>query len=141
MIEYSNTKIKDFSIKQIQKLTIKSGNKTFYLEHGDRIVPEWDKYFKRMPRFINKTLYYVEKTLVTLFEMRLVGILYKRFNEKMIEKVAKKLKKNEFLVCGHSHFMEFDEKNHFINSGIIKHGIGQYITIDDGNIKLHSERY
>jgi len=139
--EYANNKVKEFSVKQLQKLTIKSGYKTFYLEHGDRIVPEWDKYFKRMPHFINKTLYYIEKTLVTLFEMRLVGILYKRFNEKMIDKVAKKLKNNEFLVCGHSHFMEFNEKNHFINSGIIKHGIGQYITIKDGEIEMHNKRY
>lgn len=139
--EYANDKAHTFSIKQTKKYTLKSGKYTFYLEHGDRIVPEWDKYFKRMPRFINKTLYYVEKTLVTLFEMRLVGFLYKKFNEKMIDKVAKQLKNNEFLICGHSHFMEFDEKNHFINSGIIKHGIGQYITIDNGKITLHNEKY
>lgn len=139
--EYSNDKAHAFSVKQTKKYTLKLGKYTFYLEHGDRIVPEWDKYFKRMPRFINKILYYVEKTLVTLFEMRVVGILYKRFNEKMIEKVAKKLKENEFLVCGHSHFMEFDKKNHFINSGIIKHGIGQYITIENGKITLHNETY
>ncbi|MDP4039939.1 MAG: metallophosphoesterase family protein [Candidatus Pacearchaeota archaeon] len=139
--EYSNKKVKEFSVKQLQKLTIKSGDKTFYLEHGDRIVPLWDKYFKRMPRIINKFLYYLERYAFSLLGIKGVGILYKRFNEKMIEKLAKKLKNNEFLVCGHSHFMEFDEKNHFINSGIIKHGIGQYITIDEGEIELHNERY
>ena len=139
--EYSNNKVKEFSVRQLQKLTIKSENKTFYLEHGDKIVPLWDKYFKRMPRIINKILYYLERNAFLLLGIKGVGILYKKFNEKMIKKVAKKLKKNEFLVCGHSHFMEFDEKNHFINSGIIKHGIGQYIIIDNGKIELHNERY
>ena len=139
--EYSNNKVKEFSVRQLQKLTIKSENKTFYLEHGDKIVPLWDKYFKRMPRIINKILYYLERNAFLLLGIKGVGILYKKFNEKMIKKVAKKLKKNEFLVCGHSHFMEFDEKNHFINSGIIKHGIGQYITIEDGEIEMHNEKY
>ena len=138
---YSNNKIREFSIKQLQKYTLKSGGKTFCLEHGDRIVPLWDKYFKRMPRFINKFLYYVEKTAFLVLGTDGVGILYKKFNEDMKNRISKKLNKNEFLVCGHSHFMELDEKNHFINSGFIKHGFGQYITIDDGKVELYNEKY
>ncbi len=139
--EYSNNKIKEFSINQQQKYILNSGGKTFYIEHGDRIVPLWDKYFKRMPRFINKFLYYVEKAAFLILGTNGVGILYKRFNVDMKNRVAKKLKKNEFLVCGHSHFMEIDEKNNFINSGIVKHGFGQYLIIDDGKITLHNESY
>lgn len=138
---YSNNKNKEFSIKQLQKYTLKSGGKSFYIEHGDRIVPLWDKYFKRMPRFINKILYFIEKAAFLFLGTNGVGILYKKFNDDMKNRVSKKLNKNELLVCGHSHFMEIDEKNHFINSGIIKHGIGQYITIEDGKITLHNETY
>jgi predicted phosphodiesterase len=139
--EYSNKKIRLFSKVQKTKHTLKSGGKTFYIEHGDSITPLWDRYFKRMPRAMNKFLYYIEKTVAILFGIEILGLLYKKFNVDMKNKVARKLKNNEFLVCGHSHFMELDEKNHFINSGMIKHGIGQYITIENGKIKLHNKRY
>lgn len=139
--EYSSNKIKAFSVNQQEKYTLNSSGKKFYIEHGDRIVPLWDKHFKRMPRFINKILYFVEKASFLILGKEGVGILYKRFNNDMKNRVAKNLKKNEFLVCGHSHFMEIDEENHFINSGIVKHNIGQYITIENGKITLHNETY
>jgi|SRR3990167_7210071 len=139
--EYSNKKIGLFSVRQQRKLKLISGNKIFFIEHGDRITPLWDKYFKRMPRIINKFLYYLEKSGVLLLGIKGLGILYRRFNDNMKKKVSISLKKNEYLVCGHSHYMEIDEKNHFINSGMIKHGIGQYITIENGKVELHNERY
>ncbi|MFH1827221.1 MAG: metallophosphoesterase family protein [bacterium] len=140
-LEYSNKKTGLFSIKQQQSFKLKSGNKTFYIEHGDKITPLWDRYFKRMPNFINKFLYYLEKAGIYTIGIKGVGILYKRFNTNMKKKVSVNLKKNEYLICGHSHYMEIDEKNHFINSGFIKHGLGQYITIENGKVKLHNEKY
>jgi len=139
--EYANKEINKFSVKQNKRLVLKSGNKTFYIEHGDRITPLWDRYFKRMPRYINKFLYYLEKLALYALGLKGIGILYRRFNDDMKNKVSRHLKTNEYLVCGHSHYMEIDEKNHFINTGFVKHGIGQYITIEDGEVTLHNDRY
>lgn len=139
--EYSNSNVALFSKIQKTKFTLQSGKYTFYIEHGDRITPLWDKYFKRMPKLLNKSLYYLEKFVVLFFGIEALGLLYKKFNKDMINKVSRKLKNNQYLICGHSHFMEYDEKNHFINTGFVKHGFGQYVTIDNGKIELHNESY
>ena len=51
---------------------------------------------------------------------------------RMIKKqLMKELKKNEFYVCGHTHSAEIDTKNRFINTGVIKDGLAQYIHISE----------
>jgi predicted phosphodiesterase len=139
--EYGNIKSNDFSIKQSYKLQIVSKEKTFYIEHGDKIVPLWDRFFEKMPKFINYFLNKLEKSIIFLFGINAIGILYKRFNEKMKNRKSKLLKHNEFLICGHTHWQEFDKSNHYINNGFVKHGIGQYVTIENGNVELHNEKY
>jgi predicted phosphodiesterase len=138
---YANNKLSEFSVRQFQNIKIISGSKTFYIEHGDKITPLWDKFFRRMPKFINIFLNNLEKMIVFLFGINVLKILYKRFNEDMKNKKSRILKDNEYLVCGHTHFMEIDKKNHYINGGFIKHGIGQYLTITDGKVELHNEKY
>ena len=138
---YAEGKASMFSIKQEYKIKIKSGNKIFFIEHGDKITPLWDKYFKRVPRFLNRFLNSLEKTIIAILGMNAIGILYKKFNDNMKKKKSSVLKNNEYLVCGHTHWMEFDEKNHYINLGFIKHGIGQYVTIENGKVEFHNEKY
>ena len=73
---------------------------------------------------------HVEKMMVKTFGPKYQTFLSK-FNQQIKDKLKKELQKDEYYVCGHTHSAEIDEKSHFINTGMIKHGLAQYLTIDD----------
>ena len=59
------------------------------------------------------------------------------------QKAIKAIKNNEFIIVGHNHWAEVDEKNHFACCGAILYGFAQYLTIDSesGKITLNEEWY
>ncbi len=138
---FSDRRVSLFSIKQTGRYKLRLGTKTFYFEHGDRIVPFYDKIFDRMPHLIAALFERLEELSVKLTGMKAIQVVYGHFNEKIKKEVASRLKKNEYLVCGHISVAQMDLQNHYINSGWIKHGIGQYVMIEDGEPTLHEERY
>ena len=44
-------------------------------------------------------------------------------------------------VCGHSHLVEFSPDKKYINNGVIRWGLGQYLIVEDGQLDLVRGRY
>jgi len=139
--KYSNINVKLFSEVQVQKYKFRSGDKTFYLEHGDRLVPLWDDYLPRYPKLLNNFMDKIEWLMFKVFGKIHLYVFFRLLNKRAKKLVRGKYKRNEYLVCGHTNFAEIDLKRNFINSGFIKHGIGQYLIVEDGEITAHEERY
>ncbi|CAN5142201.1 hypothetical protein BH09PAT2_BH09PAT2_06590 [soil metagenome] len=125
-------KSKLFSEIQTDRFKIKIGNKTFIFEHGNRLLPFGDEevFQAQIKSKLNRLSNTIEGILI-----KTLGVHYQRFLQKYNEiiktKLVKELKKNEFYVCGHTHSAEVDIKNRFINSGVIKDGLAQYIHISE----------
>lgn len=138
---YVDKRVNLFSVKQAKRYRFTSGKNTFFLEHGDRLAPLWDKFFRRMPFFILIPLDNLERFLVQIFGKAFLRFFYGRFNKKIKEKIEDYIGKNEFFIFGHIPVQEIDRKNHFINGGFIKYGIGQYLFIEEGRVTLKEEWY
>lgn len=138
---YVNNNYSLFSTQQTSLYSFSSGNKKFHVEHGDRLVPMWDSLFERMPWYINNPLDLLERFLVRTFGTKYLQTVFGIFNEKVKRRMPKGPKKNELFVFGHTHCAEVDLENKFINTGLIKHGLGQYIVIEDGKIEAKEEWY
>ncbi len=54
---------------------------------------------------------------------------------------AKNLEKNEILVTGHTHCAEFSPEKKYINNGLIRHGVGQYLLVENDTMRLIDENY
>lgn len=122
------------------------GEKKLIIEHGNRIIPSVDE--KAIARFtIRPIRYMAAKTKNALERIGLVILgetffkTEKRENRKIKKYIQKNLKPHEILITGHTHLAEFDLDNRFINSGLVRHGFGQYVLIENDQIKLITENY
>lgn len=135
-------KIKHFSDIQTASYTFSEQGKTFIIEHGHRIFPtERDEINTQSLSFRLKV-----KTIHVCGHIAtaLTGDHYQQFllkNNTIMKQKLGKPKKNIYRIFGHTHCPEFDITNNFINTGLIKFGLAQYILIDDGKITLVKERY
>lgn len=139
--EYSDKRVNLFSVEQGIQYKLKSGDKTFYFEHGHRITPFTDKYFKRAPKFLSLAWTLIEHIMTKLTGMWFIGLFYKKFNERIKKYAVGRFRNNEILICGHTSVPYFDVYSHYINGGWIKHGIAQYLLIEEGKVKAYDERY
>lgn len=146
----SDNRVSLFSDVQSVRFTFNEGGKTFVVEHGDKFFDNHLIYqltyggpFKQI---------FMSKSFITLRFIILDDLLTKVFGKKFLNrrlsfnKHIKKVMLNEFkngqiLICGHTHAAEIDLKNNFINTGIIRHGLGQYVLIDDREVILKEEWY
>lgn len=143
--KWTDSRVKLFSEKQASLHTLKIDDKKLIVEHGNRMIPSLDE--KKIARFSIRPLNYAATKTRNALEragLYLLGEKYFKLEKKenkKLKKYAEKLLPHEILVCGHTHLAEFDLKNRFINSGVIRHGIGQYIKIDKNKIELISQKY
>lgn len=130
-----------FSDKQLLNFTLRSGNKTFIFEHGDRFDYAFkrSRYFHRI--YLVKLFSLTEKIMVRVFAGKLFNLTGKRFNRRATRFISQNLKSNEIFICGHTHMAELNETKGFVNSGMIRYGLGQYLMIEDGKIHLHQKLY
>lgn len=143
---FSNEKTKLFSTLQTYQYRLKLNGKTYLIEHGHRFLPLVDKFFMKYlgflpPKWLNQWYEKFEGSMLRLFGKKYFENVYRGFNEEMKNKGLKTLKRNEFFIFGHSHLQERDQKNKYINSGLVRHGLGQYILIEDNDIRLKEEWY
>lgn len=138
-----------FSETQTERYTFMIGKKTFIVEHGDKLSTKIAQTKVTQPiRSLFYTRFFIflihtktEKLLTVLFGRQILQLLFKFYNHKIKKTISKKYDKNCILICGHTHAAEIDLKNNFLNTGIIRHGIGQYIEIQDEKIVLKQEEY
>lgn len=137
-----------FSIKQTERYILKSGTHTFIIEHGHRTEPKIFKQLDFLPK--NRSLHVILNILFDKFEELIFDVLgkntvqkkwYTRLNKETKLNIKKLVANGSIYVCGHTHAQEFDLKNHFINTGIVRHGLGQYLIIEGNKIELKEEWY
>lgn len=135
-----------FSVEQTFECRLRVGKKDLVIEHGDRILPfETEEQALSGHRpwwfYITAPLYpFFEHLLTHLFGQNFFKI-YRIFNSKMKAYTATHLKSHEILVTGHTHCAEFNLKEKYINNGLIRHGIAQYMLVENEKIKLVSTHY
>jgi len=136
-------RVKYFSRRQDMMITIKVGQYTLRIEHGDRIAPAEDD---KAPFFLKQRLIvapyvFIRETLPLSLFGKIILEQYRRNNKRMKQWAKNNLSKNQILVCGHSHLAEYSLKERYINTGFIRHGFGQYLKITKEKIELIDERY
>ncbi|OIP57920.1 MAG: hypothetical protein AUK12_01115 [Candidatus Levybacteria bacterium CG2_30_37_29] len=137
-------RVKLFSDLTTRQYVFHTNGKTFVVEHGDRFKPllrllklfglEHSSYFTK---FYEKT----EKLLIRRIGPKIIQAIYKVFNEDIKEKAKEEFQNGEILICGHTHAQEADPSCNFYDTGIIRHGLGQYIIIEDGQVMIKEEWY
>lgn len=149
--EASDDKVKLFSDSQADKYTFTSDGKTFVAEHGDRFFRNHATYYLTYggplksifmsKLFITWQFLILEDFLTKTFGTNFLKKRSLRFNKHIKKVMIKDFKNGEILICGHTHATEIDLENNFINTGIVRHGLGQYVIIDDGKVQLKEEWY
>lgn len=135
-------RIKHFSDIQLMSHTFIENGKKFTIEHGQRYFPtEFNNIDTTSPSFrrISKFMRFTERFLAGIS-----GDTYQKLLRKNNVKLKKHISQNadgSYFIFGHTHSPEVDLSIKFINSGIICHGLAQYVLINDGNIEIIKERY
>ncbi|MBI1862891.1 metallophosphoesterase [Candidatus Microgenomates bacterium] len=138
---YSDKRASLFSEKQATTYAFDSGDITIHCEHGNRLVPLIDEWLHtRMPPAANKIYSTFEDAMVKVFAHSYLRLAYAKFNKIAKEKIRSEGHTN-YVAIGHTHFAEHDAANRFLNSGIIQHGLAQYIYIEDGTITPVEKKY
>ncbi len=145
---YADNRVLLFSDVQNEIYEFKNDNMKFIVKHGDskklkysfikNVVQATHMSEKFFTKYCHEKL---EHILVKIFGKTILQILFYKYNKVLKNDEAIKLKDHEMLICGHTHAATLDTKNHYANTGIIRHGIGQFITIENGKVKLHEEKY
>lgn len=145
---YSGERASLFSVLQTNRYVFSSGNKNFTVEHGDRariLAVTLTKNASRIiALFINKNPMIsnrLEKLAFNFFGKDFHQKLSKIMNDEIKKQLGKGFIKDRILICGHSHHQDLDLKNNFINPGMVNFGLGQYLIIEDGVVKLKEEWY
>lgn len=132
------------SVSTGSKFLFKSGGRQFYLEHGHRVVPEMGRRMafikdsKTLLRAWNLPFNTAEYISLKLFN---TPNPLKAINKEFFEERRRLLDEDTYYMVGHTHFQQYDESAKFINSGYIRWGLAQYCIVDDGEVRLFSERY
>lgn len=140
---FNDKRIRLFSDKQGTNYKFKSGKYIFFIEHGNKFYPFHDDTFpdKKVSRFMVAFLAFLESVSLRVLGNFLHKLAFKQFNTVIKNKLPRHLKANEIYVCGHTHFAEIDLEHQFINTGLIQHGVAQYLIVENGTPTLIEERY
>lgn len=141
---YADNRINTFSVTQTDRFEETYDGQKFVFEHGDRILPFIDvstSNYKIADETIMHCSRFLERFLVRSSKGLVHKIFLRKFNQVIKNRLIKKRVNGEWYVCGHTHAAEIDFKEHFANSGIIRYGLGQYLTLINGKLQFHEEWY
>lgn len=140
----SDKRISQFSTHQTHKHTLTLNGQTLQIEHGDRVSPfmKHDNRVLQMTRkptvrFLNQ----VEQFMIRHLGRKSLALVHKKLNKQVKENIKSELKAGDIFVCGHTHYSEFNLKEQFINTGLVKYGVAQYLIIDNGKLYPKEEWY
>jgi len=141
--QLSDENVTLFSNIQAEKYTISEYKINIHIQHGNKIAPALNERHKWMPA--NRIIFKVVQILFLKIPLKILGKKFFKINKKrnnlMISWREKKLPKNDFLICSHSHLAELNLAKRYANSGFIGHGYSQYIKITGKKMILVDERY
>lgn len=131
-----------FSDIQTHRFVLTIGDKSFIFEHGHRYVPLGSNSPDYAPSKVwMRGMDRIERFVVRRFNKRIIKASIGFLNSRIKKLRKAEVRHNEIFFCGHTHWAEVDDNAGFINSGIVKHGLGQYLWIDDGRIVTKEEWY
>ena len=142
--EFSDSRVNYFSITQKQQHFAITNPKKLIIKHGHQYTPSIENFIQNdhIVSFLNKGYGIAEKYALKIFGRGFFRYtLYRAFTFKMLRHARKYLKDDECLVCGHSHSAEFMPERKYINSGFIRHGLAQYLVLENKKIRFVEERY
>lgn len=131
-----------FSDTQSVVTEIKTPSRTFSIQHGNLLAPTIDEqhpFVLRSRKIVWLSYWFYD------FLIHRVGLTFLLFgslkNKRMKTWGAENLKHGEILICGHSHKMEIDMDNRYINTGLIRFSHMQYLVLEDDTFRLEYQRY
>lgn len=140
---FSNDDVNLFSDIQTLRYEMPANGNKLIFEHGHRIVHFFEHRMKhpRPSKFISRQSDNLEKIMIRKLGPRFVHQFTGRLNKVIKKQIKEELTNGEIFFCGHTHCAEVDWDNNFINTGIIKFGLGQYAWIEDGRLTTKEEWY
>lgn len=147
--KFSDTRLKLFSDTQTHDYRLQINDQQFIFTHGHQFRKTADLSIKNitiiMPivNIIINIAHFFRQTMVNIFGKTFLRLRFAYRNKNTKEKALRTIKPGQFIIVGHNHWAEVDEKNHFACCGAILYGFAQYLTIDSdsGKITLHEEWY
>jgi predicted phosphodiesterase len=138
--DWCDQRVAEFSVYQCKEIKLNVGSKQLLVTHGDKITASPELHIPwHSARSFNAQL----GSRVEAAGIKLLGNRFQKigaFSNKSMKLFAQRhLKESEILVCGHSHLPEWSPDENFINSGINRHGCGQYVLIEDDRLRLVME--
>ncbi|MEX1061682.1 MAG: metallophosphoesterase [Patescibacteria group bacterium] len=135
-----------FSTKQYESLDGEVDGLKLHLEHGHRIVRTHNPLLDWIARFRLGTepVGYHFLRWVAPRALKTLGEWAVKFRDGGgTQKLTSQASQygDRISICGHTHAAVMDLKNRYANCGFIDFGWGQYILIENGEIKLIKERY
>ncbi|MFA6005566.1 MAG: hypothetical protein WC775_03740 [Patescibacteria group bacterium] len=142
--KFADSRVNYFSVEQKKQYSMRVGKHVLRIEHGDLIVPLGPD----VPYPTNAVNYWYNRLygFVEHVGSKVLGrhffIPYQfLFSHKAKKWTIANLDKDEILIMGHLHRAEHVPEKYYINHGIIRHGIGQYVLIEDEKLELVNEQY
>ncbi|MFA5770542.1 MAG: metallophosphoesterase [Patescibacteria group bacterium] len=145
--KFSDQRLNLFSDVQASIYQLSTINYQLVFTHGQQFRKTADLFikelFKPFVSLVVRIAHHKRQNLVNIFGRNFLKFRFAYRNIATKEKAIKTIKSNEFIIVGHNHWAEVDEKNHFACCGAILYGFAQYLTIDSttGKIILHEEWY
>jgi predicted phosphodiesterase len=130
-----------FSVHQTYAYQISEGKQRYIFEHGHEQA--WfPMYFKNDSYPVSTKNQHKMASYIQQMALRTkLRELFRYGNESIKRTVCGTLGQNDTYFCGHTHYAEYDKEKRFINSGIFHFGIAEYVTITNGSIQLHQDKY
>ncbi len=141
--KFTDNRIFQFCDRCVSQYELKINDLNFVFEHGHRLASARDENIKQ--RFIltlaTHVVGLIENISLRSFKKNVLAPIIKATNDKIKNKALAEFGPSVYFICGHTHIQKYDKGDHFINSGIVRHGLGQYLLIDDGKIIINEEWY
>ncbi len=143
--KFTDGRVYQFCDQQLTKYTLSDPPYTFHLEHGPRLTKQKYSLGKTYIAVfhalkIQRLVSFLQTLFFSLFGYQSIKIFNTHFNN-LLRRSANKLPANEYLVTGHTHLPELDQKNKFINTGFIGDGVATYLAIWGDSFELIKTKY
>jgi len=150
--DHDNKKLSDNRVYKFcgvatNEYLLKTQNTNFYFTHGEKFLFPKQKKGKERWRKAQKIAFKVETITgrcIQLIVFTLFGPNFfpKIFNKMDVKTRLKITKKDNLLVCGHSHTPQYNKKLNFVDTGFFNYGWANYMIIEaNGSFKLKQEKY
>lgn len=141
---FADARLALFSDVRTERYELPLDGKRYIFEHGHRLLPFGDGQDKKLRLSLKRSTRIadnLERVLITKAGARYQR-MFRKHNREIQDQLKDELEKNDIYLCGHTHSAEFNIKKQFINSGVIKHGLGQYVLLESKKAPvLKQERY